>query len=287
MTLWPNIKQIIILLVLLITGCQQKQLEEKINDPLLAEVYKYKLYFSEIEELVTSTESEKDSLVRLHILVDNWVREKLLLHQAENITAPDLDIEKLLADYRSSLLVHNYEKILIQDQIDTTVSKQELNDYYEKNMDQYQLESTIIRCYLIKTKSENAMKEKLEEWWDSEKSEDFKKLVEYCNKNAELFILDSTQWYKVEEVTQLLPAGSLSESSMQENRDYKFSNETHTYYLRILESVKNKEIAPLSYIEEQATRYIMHQRKLTLLEQIKNDIYEEGLKSRFVKINVE
>lgn len=268
-------------------ACQPTVQNQDLSDPILAEVYDYQLPLSSILELLEKTTSKEDSLMRLRILVNAWVREKLMLHNAEDIVPKDLNIDQLVNDYRSSLLVHNYERILVEDQVDTMVSQQELLDYYNKNKDQYQLESTIIRCHFIKTTQDQPKKDSLEKWWKKPDQSSFSKLIKYCNDYAELFMLDDNTWYKVEEITQLLPAGSLSESSMRAGRNYQFSDEQYDYYLRIHEAVKNKEIAPLSYIEGQATRYIMHQRKLTLLEKIKNDLYQEGLTSRFVKINIE
>ena len=138
-----------------------------------------------------------------------------------------------------------------------------------------------------KNPEEKADQDSIRFWWNSVNTEDFFRLVEYCNENADLFMLDEEKWYEVDEITQLIPAGTLSERSMQAGREYAFSDNEFAYFIRILESVQEEDTAPFTYIQEQAERYIMHQRKLTLLEQLRNELYENELSSRKVKIYVE
>lgn len=257
------------------------------GDMLLAEVYNYRLYRSEFDNTYPEFPSESDSLMRLQIYVENWVRDKLLLHQAEKFVSDKLDIDKLVDDYRASLMVHHYEKEWVESRIDTSLNVNELLKYYDENKDQYQLEKTILRCHFIKLEKATARYDSLRIWWNSNEKQDFIRLVEFCNEKAELYMLDEEVWYKVDEITQLLPAGSLSESSMRPGRAYSFSDENYTYFIRILESVRKQETAPFTYIQEQAMRYIMHQRKLTLLEEMKNELYREELKGRDIKIYIE
>ncbi len=275
-------------LFIVICSCNPQIEETDDNEVVLAEVYDHRLTYSDIAELIPHPTTQEDSLMRLRAIVENWVREALVLHKAEMAISPDIDIEKLIEDYRSSLLIHNYELDLIESQMDTTVTPEELQRYYEANMDQYQLESTIVRCHFIKLPRPIDNRDSLRVWWESESPADFRKLIRYCNEQqVEIFMLTDSTWYKVDEITQLLPPGTLSQQSMKAGRTFQFSDETSEYYIRILEKVKNQEIAPLSYIQSQAKRYIMHQRKLTLMEKIKSDLYKEEIQGNEVKIYVE
>lgn len=277
--------------LLLCLDCQvpivSEQDSREEGDVLLAEVYENRLYHSDLKEMLPEGLSEADSLMRLRILVENWIQDRILLHEAEKNVASEIDIDQLLEDYRSSLLIHNFEQRIVDEKIDTSVSQRELEEYYEKNKDQYLLESTILRCHFIKISKDKGGLDDLREWWRSSAPEDFVDLVAFCNDSADLYMLDEFSWYQVEEITQLLPAGTLSESSMRPGRTYQFSDEEFIYFLRLLESVKRQENAPLSYIQGQAKRYIMHQRKLTLLENLKNELYQKELEGREVKVYID
>jgi hypothetical protein len=274
-------------ILLFLGACDSINRAQADGDMLLAEVYNHKLYQSEFKNAYPEFTSESDSLMRLRIYVENWVRDKLLLNQAEKYVSDKLDIDKLVDDYRASLMVHHYEKEWVESRIDTSLNVKELLEYYDENQDQYQLEKTILRCHFIKFEKAIARYDSLRIWWNSNEKHDFIRLVEFCNEQAELYMLDEEVWYKVDEITQLLPAGSLSESSMRPGRTYNFSDQDYSYFIRILESVQKQETAPFTYIQEQAMRYIMHQRKLTLLEQMKNELYRKELDGREIKIYID
>lgn len=274
------------LLSLLLTGIACNVMVDDPGDPVIATVYEHALRLSEANAYVTDPGSPEDSMAQLRNYVEHWVRETLLLHEAEKHMPAEIDIAELVEDYRASLIVSNYEQNLVQSRLDTIISDAELQAYYERNKEQYQLERPIIRCHFLKVKKPVPDRDQLRRWWDSERPRDFDRLVAYGNRFAEIFMLEDSTWYKVEEIENLMPPGTLSTQNMRPNRSLRFTDEQYEYYLRIHESVLSTEIAPLSYIREQASRYIMHKRKLELLERIKADLYRTELDSDQVQIHI-
>lgn len=258
--------------------------EEKEESVLLAEVFDKRLYLSDVVSDSDRFENSSDSIAILRAVTEQWVRDALLLYEAEQNLPSDININALVEDYRSSLIIDNYEKSLVENQLDTVIFSQELTDYYEKNKEQYQLETTIIRCHFVKVKKPVPMRDSLRIWWDSEDAEQLQRLVRYSNQYAEGFMLEDETWYKVEEIASRLPQGTISQQNMRPGRSLRFTDDEYEYYLRILERVLNKEIAPLSYISEQASRFIMHKRKLDLLEKHREDLYSDGLRNNQIKI---
>lgn len=273
----------VLLLYLCLPGCAT---DDEPGDPVLASVYNYTLHLSDAEDVIAGYESPQDSIAQLRHYVERWVRETLLLHEAERNLPKDVNLDALISDYRASLLVSNYEKTLIESRLDTIISDAELEAYYERNKEQYQLERPIVRCHFIKVKKPVMNRDQLRRWWDSEKPADLRRLIAYGNRHEGVFMLEDSTWYKVEEIENLMPPGTLSTQNMRRNRSLRFTDDQYEYYLRIHESVLSTEIAPLSYIREQASRYIMHKRKLELLEKIKADLYSTELESDQVKIHL-
>ena len=259
--------------------------QEERGGDVLAEVFNNKLYVDDIEGVMASAQTHEDSVMLLRSFVENWVRDALLLHEAEGSLPKDLNIDKLTENYRSSLILHNYEKHLVEKLVDSTINENELMDYYEENKEQYQLETTIVRCQFMKIPKPAPNRDSLRIWWESNDPKYFNRLVRYNNENAEIFILDSL-WYKVDEIAQLMPTGTISQENIRSTNTLRFTDDQYEYYLRVLETVQRKEIAPLSYIREQAIRVIMHQRKLDLLESIKSDLYKEELSKNNIKIHI-
>ena len=258
-----------------------KQQPQKTGDVALARVYNRTLYLSEMEGMFPP---DADSSLIINAYIERWIREALLLHEAERNIPSDLNIDKLVRDYRASLVRHSYEQFLVEQLLDSTVTQQELEAFYENNKEQYQLETPIMRCFFIKIPRPVYQSEELRRLWNSEKPEDYAGLVKYCSEFAESHLLDDSTWHKVEDIAAELPAGLLSADNPGSKREITLRDDQYEYFLRILELKNRQEIAPFSYIEEQARRFILRSRIDNLLEEKKRDMYDIEMRKGNVEI---
>jgi len=276
-----------ILLITIIAACQAPEEQPNEQDRLLAKVYNKTLFASELEGMIPTGTKEKDSVMFVQTLVEKWVRESLLMNEAEHNMPSDLKIDELVRDYRASLIRHNYEKLLVELQLDSIVSQAELASYYENNKEQYQLEQPILRCKLIKVPQSAPELSELKEWWDSDDEDDYIKLVDYCSKYAQVYMLNDSSWYKLDVIAQQLPKGTLTNSNFKSKKNVELSDDDYQYFAKIIETVSAKKIAPLSFIEDQVSKLILHKRKIELIENKKEEMYERESMRNNVKIYLE
>ncbi len=268
-----------VLLTLSACGSPPLEPEEDQEEVLLARVYDKTLYLSELEGMFPLSANTQDSQNIIQSYANRWVQEALILHEAERNTPEDLDLEKLVEDYRASLLRHSYEEQLVSNEMDSVVTEEELQDFYEKNKEQYQLETPIIRCYFIKVPQPVPDLPELRRLWnDNEDPESLQALIQYCSQYAEAHILEDSTWHRVDDIALQLPKGTLTRENAGNRRSLSLSNDNYLYYLRIFEVKKDREISPLSYIQDQARRAILHSRKVSFLEQQKRDLYEREIR---------
>ena len=98
---------------------------------LVASIYEKDLYMDnlldEMPEQTTDT-----SFFKQHY-IDNWIRKELMLHHAEiNLNTELKSYEKKIEEYRSSLLIHVYQQELINQNFDTTITEQQIQNYYDQ-----------------------------------------------------------------------------------------------------------------------------------------------------------
>ncbi|TAK29821.1 MAG: peptidyl-prolyl cis-trans isomerase [Saprospiraceae bacterium] len=264
--------------------CSQSNSKDKGDDRTLARVYNKTLHLSDMEGMIPEGMTSEDSSVIIDAFVENWVREAAMLYEAEHNIPKGLDINKLVEDYRSSLIKHNYENVLVAEFLDSTITEKELQEFYEQNKEQYKLETPIIRCRFIKA-ARNAHQLKLaENWWNSSKAEDLVNLRNWCNATAVVHHLQDSSWYKVDDIAAYMPQGTLTVNNVKYRRDFVQRDDSFQYFFKVLELVSRPEIAPLSYIENQARKVILHKRKTLLLENMKEKFYEEALRKNDITI---
>ncbi len=269
--------------IALLWQCGDSDNPPKEGDQLLAKVYNKSLYLSELEGIVPEGVPANDSVLMVTAYVQRWVRDQLLMYEAERNIPKDLNIDKLVRDYRASLVRFNFEEQLIAEKLDSTVSEAEMKAFYENNKDQFQLENTILKCQLLKLPP-NAPQNELNKFWYGRTASDEAKLRNYAKQWAALALLNTEKWYKLDEIAALLPKGTLTSDNVGSRREGTLSDGDFRYYYRVLETVKGKETAPFEYVKEQASKVILHKRKQELLERWKEDLYQQELRRQNIQL---
>ncbi|MBQ6083134.1 MAG: hypothetical protein IJK92_02100 [Bacteroidales bacterium] len=104
------------------------------GDRVVASIYDKTLHQSDLQSVLYEGISVNDSLVRTKAFINNWIRVQLIIHQAEkNIDKSELDFSRQIEDYRNSLIIYKYESQLIEQNLDTVVSDEEIAKYLEDN----------------------------------------------------------------------------------------------------------------------------------------------------------
>ena len=261
-----------------LSACSGSQASQEETDVLLAKVHNKSLYLSEMEGMFNENTSKEDSTEIIRLYAQQWVKEALLLHEAERNIPNDLNIDKLVRDYRASLIRHNYEQMLVESELDSIIAQDELIEFYEQNKEQYQLETPIVRCYFLKVPMPVPDDEQLRLLWNnSDDPDNIPKLITYCNLHAASYLLDKDSWHKVEDIALEMPKGTITTDNISAKKEFSQRDEQYQYYFRLFEVKNRKDIAPLSYIAEQASKVILRARKEKLLAEKIEAMYEKEL----------
>lgn len=279
----------LICVCLAISSCNRWDVKEESSPKpiLLAQVFDYKLYFHDIEDLIQGYSNATDSLQQVRSLTEHWVRDRLILVEAEKNFPKEANMNKLLEDYRQSLLRHFFEQRIIEERLDTVITENDLQRYYESNKEQHRLETGILRGYYFKISRPQGRNDKILTWWKAFPGQHFEDVIGYAARHAKTNWSDSTKWHEMHMLIQLFPEGALSSSSIRSNRGIMKEAGDFVHLLYPLEVYYERDIAPLSTVRAQASRYIIHQRELELLERIKKEIYDRDIQTNQVKIFTE
>ncbi len=275
-----------LLFLFLLTGIFSCTLTEERaeDDILLATVHSKSLYISDMPGMFPEGTSAEDSVMIIDNYVRRWVRDAVLMHEAEQNVPQDLNIDKLVRDYRASLIRHNYEEYLVTEMLDSVITEVELEDFYEKSKEQFQLEAAVMRCLFLKIPTGHPDSEQVRRWWEGGTEQDMRFLRTWSSANAKVSYLNDSLWYKVAEIAAYLPKGTLNEDNVVAKRDFRQKDGEHDYYFKMLELVKRQEIPPLSYVEGQARKYILHRRQTKLLQEVKDRMFETEMSNNNVRV---
>lgn len=244
------------------------------------------LLFSEIQDIAPKDVSKEDSALIVSNYIQNWVKEKLILNRAElNLADQQKNFKKQLEDYRASLIIYSYEKALIQQKLDTNVNEEEIKSFYEENKPNFELKDDIVKVRYLKV-SKNAPKiKKIQKIYNSDKEDDIIELKEYGHQYAEKFHFLDDRWILFDELVKEVPIRINEREKLLKDQKHLEVEDSLSYYFVYIKGRRIKsELSPLSFERKNIKSIILNKRKLSLINTIKTELYQDALYKKDIEI---
>jgi len=276
------VKNLLIVSLLILIFASSCKLFRKNGDKknAVARVYDMYLFPEDLAGIVPTGSSRQDSLSITKNFIDNWIKQKVVLHKAEeNLDNEKKDVEKQLTEYRNSLITYAYEKALIEQKLDTLISQQEIEDFYSNNQSNFELKDNIIRVIYLKLNRKSPKIEKAKQWFNSDNKKDRELLTEYCHQYALNYFLDDSIWLLFDDLLKEIPIKTYDkEQFLQNNRNIEIEDSLNVYLVNIKGFKVKNSVSPLSFEENNIRTMIINQRKLKLVEEMERQAFENAKK---------
>ena len=270
--------------VFVLQGCNLKSNDSQ--GVVVAECYGKYLYESDLVGVVTSGSDIVDSLNRVNAFVDSWIRREVLLHQAEkNLTKEQLDFSKQILEYQNSLVIYAYETQLAEQKLDTVVTDEEIETYYEQNKENFQLRQTMVRAAYVIMKSDCKQKEDFRKLMHDADTLMLQRLDIMATYYAVSSYVDVDAWLRLDELLKIIPIEIYNpESFLKKNRFVMFDKDDFTYMVRFEDYLMEEEISPLDMERDNIRSMILMKRKKDLLDILKSKLYEKAVKDHAFEV---
>ena len=254
--------------------------EESNHSDAVARVGDDFLYRSDLESILVPNLSKEDSATIAYNYIYNWARKRLVLRRAElNLSENEKDVDRLVEEYRNSLVRSLFEKKLIAEYLDTAITTSQIEQYYNENKQNFELKENIVRVEYYKFDPQTPDLSKFKNWFRSGREADKEKRTEYAfNYAAEHYLNDST-WISYTDLISRVPLQAYNqEQFLRNNRYVEINDSTAVYFIQILEYKTENNHSPLEYVYPTIKNIILHQRKLDLIKEMENRLYEDAQK---------
>lgn len=271
--------------IILLGGCEYLP-SARSKENVLARVHDQYLYFSDIKDLLGKDLSAQDSITMVSNLVNNWVRKQLLINQAEkSLSQSQKDFSKQLEDYRNSLIIYEYESDIIGQKIDTVVSVREIQEYYNQNMSNFELKENIVKVDYVQILDNKKQMPRLKRLWQTGDLRSKTELERYCIQNGLNYSLFDDSWVYFSDLLKNIPIGTYNqENFLRYNRSVEAKDSLYVYLVEIKDFKIKESIAPLTMNENNIRQIIINRRKLELIQNLQNEIYENALTKNYFEI---
>lgn len=272
---------IICLLSTLIFACKNNADKKDI----IAEYNGIQLLKSEIPSELFDEKNNGDSSERLKQYVEKWIENQIIVQAAEkNLTDDEKNKEKLINDYRNSLLVFEYHQKMVQQQMDTSVSETEIEDYFNANLENFLLRKNIVKIKYIKISKSVADINKIKKLMQNSNKENDALLLKYAEDNADNYYLDSN-WLFLDDITKEIPLNEdYNQQRFLSNNKYIQLEENNVLYILYIIDFKIKNsVSPIEFEKEKIKDIILYQRKLKYLKDLEKTLIKNAKEKGEIK----
>ena len=254
------------------------------DDPVLAQVYQYKLYASEVTAGMPLGLSAEDSLALVRDYIDSWVKEKLILHEAEQKLSPrEKNFNKELTDYRNSLLIQKYyDKLWSKDTSFNRVTENEISEFARSLDNRYTVEKEIVRVNYAKLPANwsnlSTVKDIL---FDENRREDEKaKLVKMLGDSIE-YLLDDEAWLYLDDLQNEVAFQIDPQQLSGKKEVIHIEKEVgeNVVLLVILDYRSQRSVNETKEERAAASMLLLNQRKAQFINQYVQQLYDKAVKA--------
>jgi hypothetical protein len=269
--------------LLMLGACKSKNAGD-LSQPVVA-IEEKVLTQHQLFDAIPDGLGQEDSTIFAQNYINRWVKSQLMLRKAElNLTPEEKNIERLIEEYRTSLLTHHYQQKLIEQKYAPMITSSDMEAYYKTMTDNFKLSKPIVKGLFIKIARTAPNLQTLEKLVRSNRPSDLVELEAYCFQNAKAFESFFDDWRSIDAILSQLPREAQSQTKQIIGQKYfNTSDDQYEYYVSISDLMDEGELAPFEFVKGSIRSILLNKKRIEFVKQIEEEIYEEGLKQKVVK----
>lgn len=278
---------IFIAFVTLLCACKGSQPAD--GTDVLVRVKERVLKRSEVKKLIPRGISSADSLLLAESITKKWVKDALVYEVAlRNLEDEKAEIEKLVENYRHSLVQYRYQERLVREKLTADIRESDMLNYYEENQKNFVLDKSLIKGLFLKIPVDAPALSEVKGWYKSTSESALEKIEKYSVQNASIYEYFYDKWVDFDEVMDNIPLRVGDSKEFLRTRKFvEVMDSSYCYLLNIKEYLPSGSVAPYDYAGPQIKDLLVNQRKVEFLRNFEDELYNDAIRGGDVKFYAE
>ena len=248
------------------------------NEQVVAEVGAERLYRSDIDAVIPKGLPQEDSIRLARQYITAWASDRVYMAIAEEqLSKTEKDVTRELEDYRKSLLKYRYEQLYVNERLDTAVSEDKVEDYYEAHKESFRLERPLVKARFLRIHTDSPMLETIRKKMDSSDVNDLIEADSLAFSSAMMFTTWNDQWQDVIVLARELGVAYDSVLGLMNKGWIRQDDTTGVTNLAYVSAVlRSGEYAPVDYSTPRIKDIIISTRKQALISALEQDLLDDA-----------
>ena len=248
------------------------------KEEVVAEVGQAKLRKSELDRVVPAGLPAEDSVRLARQYINTWALDQVFLNVAEQqLSKTEKDVTRELEAYRTSLLKYRYEQLYVNERLDTAVSDDAVQEYYEAHSSKFILQRPVVKARFLSISEDSPMLKTIRKKMSSDEVEDIIEADSLAFSSAFKFTTWNNEWIDAAVMAREFGqdyASVLSGVSKGWNERTDTSGVVNAAY--VTEIVPKGAMSPLEYSTPFIKDMIISARKQALVSALEHDLLEDA-----------
>lgn len=266
--------------ILIFSSCENLQQSDSNSSDIIAEAFGEKLSLKDLSAYLKDARTESDSQFIISRYSDQWVMDKILFEEAKDAVGENKRINDLVDDYKKSLIIHEWDKVLLNETLDTVISENDIKTFYDESKKEFKLQEDIVRVLYVKI-PESSNSKIFKDLW---KTEDLPAIKQFVNQSNGFGFLDTEKWYYKSDLKNLIPSALFKKIGFSKPNNYSHTDAESKFFVKIIEMADADNDAPVSFVEEIIKERILHDRAKEILKNKKNALYQKNIQNKLIKV---
>lgn len=245
---------------------------------VVAEVGSDKLYRSDLDKVIPKGLSIEDSTYLAKQYINTWATDLVYLGMAEQqLSKTEKDVTKELEDYRKSLLKYRYEQLYVNERLDTAVTDEMVEEYYNAHLDKFVLNRPLVKARFLSISDDSPAKDQIRKRMSSDRVDDLVEADSLAYSAALKYTTWSEEWI---DVTALAREFSMDYTMMISRMRNRWIDQVDTLGVARIAYVpaimQKGEVAPLEYSAPAIRDIIISARKQALISTLEQDLLNDA-----------
>lgn len=262
--------------LLLFTSCSD-------NNNVIASVNDVDLTENDAFVLMRHAGLNLDSINEKNEFVDQWIENEVFKAEMKELYPEDWKLIQLRAsNYSGDLAKFYLEENELKKKLDTIVSINEINEYYNSHKDEFVLHDYIVKAMYLKIPNGVDFKSKnIQQKYLLKNDKDVIEVNSYAKLYAVNFYYNDSTWVYFNDLTKDIPLTKYNTDNIVLNRTKTyFSDDNYTYFLNIIDYNLKDEAPPVDFLQNEIKSIIVANR-LQLLKEKNESKLIQRIKNKY------
>ena len=245
----------------------------------IASVGDVHLYKDEADIIYAQQGRGADSAAFMQSYVERWAIDVLFHQKAkENVVLTD-EIDRMVENYRTSLIQNLYQDRLITQQLVPSITEAEVKKFYEKEQSLFELTEPYVKGFYVQLPAKASKTRDVRNWCVRKGQDDLEQLEKLCSENEYDYQFFMEEWIPFSDLAHRIPfteqqlMDRLLKKSTIEFKEGKF-----TYFVCADSILQRNDTKPMEMVADEIKELLINSKKANFIKMVKRSLYEDALR---------